>query len=77
MLKPLSKDGWNYETAAHLLNRAGFGGPPEEINKLTDLGHEAALSSQFKPWHRKTSAWRNRRSNAPKRSKSLIFAAGG
>jgi uncharacterized protein (DUF1800 family) len=45
MLKPLSKDGWNYETAAHLLNRAGFGGPPEEINKLTDLGHEAALSS--------------------------------
>jgi len=45
MLKPLSKDGWNYETAAHLLNRAGFGGPPEEIAKLTDLGHDAALSS--------------------------------
>jgi uncharacterized protein (DUF1800 family) len=45
MLKPLSKEGWNYETAAHLLNRAGFGGPPEEITRLTDLGHEAALSS--------------------------------
>ena len=45
MLKPLQKDGWNYETAAHLLNRAGFGGPPEEIARLTDLGHDAALSS--------------------------------
>jgi uncharacterized protein (DUF1800 family) len=45
MLKPLSKDGWNYETAAHLLNRAGFGGPPDEIARLTDLGHDAALSS--------------------------------
>jgi uncharacterized protein (DUF1800 family) len=45
MLKPLPKDGWNYETAAHLLNRAGFGGPPEEIARLTDLGHDAALAS--------------------------------
>jgi len=45
MLKPLSKDGWNYETAAHLLNRAGFGGTPEEIARLTDLGLDAALSS--------------------------------
>jgi len=45
MLKPLSSDAWNYETAAHLLNRVGFGGPPAEIGKLTDLGHDAALSS--------------------------------
>ena len=45
MLKPLAKEGWNYETAAHLLNRAGFGGPPDEIARLTDLGHDAALSS--------------------------------
>jgi len=45
MLKPLSTDAWNYETAAHLLNRAGFGGPPQEIAKLTDLGRDAALSS--------------------------------
>ena len=45
MLKPLSKDDWNYETAAHLLNRAGFGGPPDEIARLTDLGHDAALAS--------------------------------
>ena len=45
MLKPLSQAGWNYETAAHLLNRAGFGGPPDEVARLTDLGHDAALSS--------------------------------
>ena len=45
MLKPLPKEGWNYETAAHLLNRAGFGGPPDEIARLTGLGHEAALAS--------------------------------
>jgi hypothetical protein len=41
MLKPLSESKWNYETAAHLLNRAGFGGPPSEIEKLADLNHDA------------------------------------
>ena len=43
MLKPLSED-WNYETAAHLLNRAGFGGPPAEIDRLADLGQDPAVS---------------------------------
>ena len=28
---------WNYETAAHLLERAGFGGTPEEIEELAAL----------------------------------------
>src|SRR5208282_5234904 len=45
MLKSLSADRWNYETAAHLLNRAGFGGPPAEIQKLADLGPDKAVSS--------------------------------
>jgi uncharacterized protein (DUF1800 family) len=45
MLKPLSKDRWNYETAAHLLNRAGFGGPPAEIQRLNELGPDKAVSS--------------------------------
>jgi uncharacterized protein (DUF1800 family) len=31
--------------AAHLLNRAGFGGPPADIQKLADLNHEQAISS--------------------------------
>ena len=38
MLKPISPASWDYTKAAHLLNRAGFGGPPAEIQKLTDLG---------------------------------------
>ena len=45
MLKPLSSEQWNYSTAAHLLNRAGFGGTPTEIQKLADLGPEKAVAS--------------------------------
>jgi len=44
MLKPLAPDDWNYTKAAHLLNRAGFGGPPSDIQKLADLGLEQAVS---------------------------------
>ncbi len=43
MLKSLSSDRWNYSTAAHLLNRAGFGGTPAEIKKLADLGLAQAV----------------------------------
>jgi uncharacterized protein (DUF1800 family) len=45
MLNALPNDRWNYETAAHLLNRAGFGGPPAEIQKLAGLGPDKAVSS--------------------------------
>src|SRR6266850_354612 len=44
MLKPLSRERWNFTTTAHLLNRAGFGGPPAEIEKLMALGPEKAVS---------------------------------
>ena len=44
MLKPLAKDRWNYPAAAHLLARAGFGGPPAEIEKLAALSPEQAVS---------------------------------
>src|SRR5436305_201452 len=44
MLKPLSPSRWDFTTAAHLLNRAGFGGTPGEIEKLVALGHERAVS---------------------------------
>jgi uncharacterized protein (DUF1800 family) len=43
MLKPLSPSRWDYTAAAHLLNRAGFGGTPGEIDKLVALGHERAV----------------------------------
>src|SRR6516225_7567704 len=44
MLTPISQSNWNYTTAAHLLNRAGFGGPPEEIQELVRLGPTAAVA---------------------------------
>ncbi|MBI3852238.1 MAG: DUF1800 domain-containing protein [Verrucomicrobia bacterium] len=44
MLKPLPVKKWNFTTAAHLLNRAGFGGPPAEIDKLVDLGLDKAVT---------------------------------
>lgn len=43
MLKPLPAAKWNYTTAAHLLNRAGFGGTPSEIETLRRLGPEKAV----------------------------------
>ncbi|HUC85257.1 MAG TPA: DUF1800 domain-containing protein [Candidatus Acidoferrales bacterium] len=45
MLKELSSDRWSYETAAHLLNRAGFGGTPADIGRLAALGLEGAVDS--------------------------------
>lgn len=44
MLKPISSSQWDYSKAAHLLNRAGFGGPPAEIQKLADLGPDKAVA---------------------------------
>jgi len=45
MLKSLSAARWDYDTAAHVLNRAGFGGPPSAIEKLAELNPDDALSS--------------------------------
>ena len=44
MLKQISSKKWDYTKAAHLLNRAGFGGPPAEIQKLAGLGLEGAVT---------------------------------
>jgi uncharacterized protein (DUF1800 family) len=44
MLKALPGSKWRFTTAAHLLNRAGFGGSPAEIEKLLALGPEAAVA---------------------------------
>lgn len=43
MLRSLPAERWNFATAAHLLNRAGFGGTPAEIEKLASLGHAQAV----------------------------------
>src|SRR6266576_682044 len=44
MLKPLAEKRWNFTTAAHLLNRAGFGGTPAAIEELVSLGPQGAVS---------------------------------
>jgi uncharacterized protein (DUF1800 family) len=43
MLSPISSSKWNYTCATHLLNRAGFGGTPDEIRELEALGPEKAV----------------------------------
>jgi uncharacterized protein (DUF1800 family) len=43
MLKALPGKDWDYANAAHLLNRAGFGGPPAQIEHLVKLGHARAV----------------------------------
>ncbi len=44
-LSPLPRAEWSYDRAAHLLAHAGFGGTPEEIQRLADLGFERAVES--------------------------------
>ncbi|HYL39381.1 MAG TPA: DUF1800 domain-containing protein [Bryobacteraceae bacterium] len=36
-LNPIAPADWNYDFAAHLLERAGFGGTPEEIQSLAKM----------------------------------------
>jgi uncharacterized protein (DUF1800 family) len=43
MLTPLAPKDWDLSKAAHLLNRAGFGGAPAEIEALHKAGFEAAV----------------------------------
>ena len=44
MLTPLASESWNYARAAHLLNRAAFGGAPAEIEAAREKGLPKVLS---------------------------------
>lgn len=44
-----AQSSWNLEEAAHLLNRAGFGGSPAAISQLHALGREKAVDSLLSP----------------------------
>ena len=44
MLAPIKADRWNFTTAAHLLNRAGFGGTPRQTEELAALGPAKAVA---------------------------------
>ena len=43
-LKPIAPAEWNYDHAAHLLERAGFGGTPEEIEALAKMTPAQAVA---------------------------------
>jgi uncharacterized protein (DUF1800 family) len=44
-MTPITASDWTYERARHLLDRAGFGGTPDEITRLYEMGSVAAVSS--------------------------------
>ena len=44
-LAPLPRSEWSYDRAAHLLAHAGFGGTPEDIEKLAAAGLDKAVQS--------------------------------
>ncbi len=44
MLEMLPASQWTTTTAAHLMNRAGFGGSPQEIENLHQMGMDRAVS---------------------------------
>jgi uncharacterized protein (DUF1800 family) len=43
-LTPIAASDWNYDFAAHLLERAGFGGTPEEIQALARMTPQQAVA---------------------------------
>jgi hypothetical protein len=43
-LSPISSSDWNYDRAAHLLERGGFGGTPEEIARLARITPQQAVN---------------------------------
>jgi uncharacterized protein (DUF1800 family) len=45
MLNPLQARQWDLQKAAHLLNRAGFGGTPDEIKAFYELGLDKAVQT--------------------------------
>ena len=45
MLDPLPQESWSRRAAIHLLNRAGFGGSPDEQEALFLLGEESGIEA--------------------------------
>jgi uncharacterized protein (DUF1800 family) len=49
VMLPKAENQWTWEEAAHLLNRAGFGGSPQEISQLHALGRHKAVDFLLQP----------------------------
>ena len=44
-LSPIAPTDWSYDRAAHLLERAGFGGTPQEIERLAAMTPRQAVDA--------------------------------
>jgi len=44
-LSPIAGDDWDHARAAHLLERAGFGGTPADVERLEAMSPDAAVAS--------------------------------
>ena len=42
-LRPIGTEAWDYERAAHLIERAGFGATPDEIREIAAMGPRGAV----------------------------------
>ena len=42
-LAPIQRERWDRAAAAHLLSRAGFGGTPDQVQALVDMGPAGAV----------------------------------
>ena len=65
---PQADNNWTIEEAAHLLNRAGFGGNPHDVANLHAMGRMNAVDSFLQPTETiasiKTPAWTSSESMA-------------
>ena len=67
-LQPLPTESWNRDHAAHLLERAGFGATPSEVNRLAKMTAEQAVRSLVR--------YQNIKQSLPAFAPTDIFDAG-
>ena len=84
---PQASDSWTLGEAAHLLNRAGFGGDPQEIQNFHALGRTKAVDSLLNPaeplgtipvpvWATREQAIADMRERAEQRARAYLPVAG-
>jgi hypothetical protein len=59
MLEPLPQESWSRRHATHLLNRAGFGGSPEEQEALFRLGEKSGIEAAVDSLLETSEDWAN------------------
>ena len=47
--RPSASQPWDFGKAAHLLRRAGFGSPPDEVERYVEMGVEQAVDTLLHP----------------------------